>query len=157
VPFILAGMGTLAWSGQKLLERRAFLALAERTQGTVVGFELSGSADEPGRCAIVEFEIGGRRERFRDGACFSISPYSEGERVGVLYDRSRPAQAEIDAPWAGIAWWALAGGSVVLIALGGLGVAGTLVLARWLPRLSRPAPRPRRTPACPPKVSRKRR
>ncbi len=140
VPLILGGMGTLAWSGKALLDRREFLAQAGRTQGTVVGFELSGSADEPGQCAIVEFETGGRRERFRDGACFSMSPYSEGELVGVLYERSRPGRAEIDALWAGAGWWALAGGSVLLIALGGLGVAGPLVLARWIPRLARPVP-----------------
>jgi hypothetical protein len=156
VPFVLGGMATLAWSGKALLDRRAFLARAGRTQGTVVGFELSGSADEPGQCAIVEFEAGGRRERFRDGACFSTSPYSEGQRVGVLYDRSRPGRAEIAALWTGAAWWALAGGSALLIALGGLGVAGPFVLARRIPRLARPVPWPCLSPACPPCVSRKR-
>jgi hypothetical protein len=133
LPFILGGMGTLAWSGKELLDRRAFLSQAGRAQGTVVGFEMSASADEPMPCAVVEFEATGRPVRFRDGTCFSASPYTEGQRVVVLYDRERPERAEIDSPWSAAAWWAMAAGSVFLIVLGVLGVAGPLLLARWLP------------------------
>jgi uncharacterized protein DUF3592 len=140
VLMVLVGLAVLAWAGARIVKRRAMASGAGRVEGTVTGFEMSGSADEPMSCAIVEFEAGSRRRRFRDGACFSVSPYSEGQRVTVLYDPARPDHAEIDSAWATAAGWLVAAGALAFTVLAALGVAVPLWLARRVELAFRGAP-----------------
>jgi hypothetical protein len=85
---------------------------AERTEGTVVAFEREVEDGET-FFPIVEYAAGGRQ--FRCTGSFGWSPPKNrvGDRVGVLYQADRPAEAVIDTFWDRWGAWAL-------LAFGGL-------------------------------------
>lgn len=137
IPFILVGIGMVLWGFTMMMEHRAFVREAAHVPGIVVGFTLSDSSDGPMSCAVVEFEAGAEKRQFTDKACFSISPYSEGEKIEVLYDRARPEHAEIDSAWNATGVWFLMAGGAGFALLGTLGT----IAPPWLAgRIGKDAP-----------------
>lgn len=134
VVMALVGAGMLAGSAALALRTRAFLARAEGAAGTVTRLERSESTDSDNRRSVyyypyVRFELpSGEVHEFRGGTGSNPPAWAIGERVDVLYDPARPAEARIrgfSSLWLGSV---ILGGLGLLFALVGGGIFGV----RWL-------------------------
>ncbi|MEK6303756.1 MAG: DUF3592 domain-containing protein [Acidobacteriota bacterium] len=68
-----------------------------RTQGTVVAFVGSSSADSNTEAPLVDYQVEGEAHRIRGDVFISFSAYSVGETVTVLYKQEHPEDGTINS------------------------------------------------------------
>ena len=113
--FSLVGLGMLVGSVFLYESTTAFIATAERAEGTVIELVRNRSSDSTTYAPIVEFVTAqGRKVEFRSSTSSNPPAYSRGEKVAVLYSPSSPEQAKIDG------FFSVWGGTVILAGLGGV-------------------------------------
>jgi Protein of unknown function (DUF3592) len=123
IPFlIVAGAGLFLLGAHLHKKTVLFLDTADRAQGVVVEMVSNHSSDSITWSPVVEFEAGGRKQRFKDSMGSNPPSYRTGERVGVLYDPANPRDARIDrGRW----------NTAIPLLVGGFG-ALLLVLGSWM-------------------------
>jgi hypothetical protein len=122
---LLLGLGLSAGAGYMYSDARQLIATAEKSPGTVIGFERrsskGGSSDYP----VIEFATAaGEIRRFTTSGAGN---YAKGQMVEVLYDAGNPDKARVNVF---LELWL---GSLILGAFGlfclGIGI-GTLLYER---------------------------
>ncbi len=131
---VAAAMFVAGW--HVTAETRHFLAVAERTAGTVVAheaYEREARTPRERFRVVVSFETAaGTRVRFRSVANYGRPPFPVGSEVTVLYDPADPVNARVDRQIEVLAPVVAWGAAVCLIA--GLGLAVLVFGPRRPPR-----------------------
>ena len=127
----LVGLGMIAWGARELHQARDFVERSWPTEGMVIAFAREPKVAADPLQPVIGFSTpnGGSHE-LRPRLLLPWNGYTIGDRVTVLYDPARPAEARLDRfeqLWLTPAFTA---------ALGGLLVGGPA--AAWLLGLFRP-------------------